>query len=70
MIELDYLSKLFDLCSKKGVESFEIDNIKFKLRDGYAPKKRIRGNAKEELQDFQTSEEAALFWSSQPPVGV
>jgi hypothetical protein len=64
------LAKLFDLCQKKGIESMSISNgnVEFKMKENFAPKKRIRGS-KEEIQDFQTPEEAALFWSSQPIVG-
>jgi hypothetical protein len=69
MIELDYLSKLFDLCSKKGVESLKLENIEFKFKENFQAKKRIRGG-KEEVQDAVMSEEAALFWSSLPAVGA
>lgn len=67
---IEDLAKLFDLCNKKGIESMRVagDGVEFKLKDNFAPKKRIR-NVKEELQDFATPEEAALFWSSQPIMG-
>lgn len=66
---LEDLAKLFDLCQKKGVESVTVGNISFKLKDNFTKAKRIR-NSKEELQDFETPEEAALFWSSQPMMGA
>jgi hypothetical protein len=67
---IEDISKLFDLCNKKGIESMRINAgfVEFKMKDNFAPKKRIR-NTKEELQDFATPEEAALFWSSQPISG-
>lgn len=66
---IEDLAKLFDLCQKKGIESVTVGNISFKLKDNFIKSKRIR-NSKEELQDFETPEEAALFWSSQPMVGA
>lgn len=65
---LEDLSKLLDLCNKKGVESISVDNISLKLKDNFQPKKRIR-NVKDELTDDVMPEEAALFWSSQPITG-
>lgn len=67
---IEDLAKLFELCNKKGIESMKISSgaVEFKLKENFAPKKRIR-NTKDELENFQTPEEAALFWSSQPIVG-
>lgn len=69
--KIEDIAKLFELCAKKGIESMKIgtDFVEFKLKDNYAPKRRIRG-VKEELEEFQTPEEAALFWSSQPITGA
>jgi len=68
---IEDLAKLFDLCNKKGIESMKVSggDVEFKLKDNFSPKKRIRNNPKDELQDFATPEEAALFWSSQPITG-
>lgn len=68
--KIEDLTKLFELCQKKGIESMKIsnDSVEFKLRDDWAPKKRIRSSKiKEELNDPYTAEQA-LFWSAQPHV--
>jgi len=69
--KIEDLAKLFELCAKKGIESMKIgpDSVEFKLRDDYQIKKRIR-NVKDELESPMVSEEAALFWSSQPIIGA
>lgn len=60
------LSRLIDLCRKKGIESIEIDNIKLKLG-------RVETKYKEtpDLKPLpELSDEDILFWSSGPLDGV
>lgn len=62
------LSKLLDLCRKKGVDSIEIDNIKIKL--GKSESKL--GKFKAELPDLTSNytQEDILTWSSTPLDGA
>lgn len=55
------LSKLIDLCRKKGIDALEIDNIKFKLGP-LEPK--IKDRSPDLSQSAQVSGEDLLFWSS------
>jgi hypothetical protein len=68
---IEDLAKLFDLCAKKGIESMKVSDgsIEFKLKESFAPKKRIRGGKDVEIPENATPEEIALFWSSQPITG-
>lgn len=57
------LSRLIDLCRKKGIESVEIDNIKLKL--GRIEPKLNKKDKTPELQAMpELSDEDYLFWSS------
>lgn len=68
-LDLKQLSKIIDLCRKKGVDSIEFDGIRVVL--GHAPtpvKRKPRGihavpDSEVEIED-QFSEEQTLFWSS------
>jgi len=64
---LSELSKIIDLCRKKGVESIKIDNVELTLSREAPPSKYKRKT--EAASDFVTieqpySEEDALFWSA------
>ena len=63
---LNDLSKIIDLCRKKGVESIEIQGIKLSLRDE-APKsnyKKKQVEAGDPVIETPFSDEDALYWSS------
>lgn len=64
---LNDLSKIIDLCRKKGVDSIEIQGIKLSLRDeappsNYKKKKEIGSDVIQTENQF--TEDDALFWSS------
>lgn len=65
---LKQLESLIDLCSKKGVETVKVDGIELTLREVVKTKRIRRG--KDNIQEPQTPEEAALFWSSMPRLPV
>ncbi len=56
------LSKLLDLCRKKGVDSIEIDNIKLKLAP--SPKKE-KATSTDSQAAVHYSPEDILNWSAQ-----
>lgn len=60
------LSKIIDLCRKKGVDSIEIQGIKLSLKheappSNYKKKKEPEGDV---IVESLFTEEDALFWSS------
>lgn len=61
------LSKIIDLCRKKGVESIEIQGIKLVLRDEAPPsnyKKKKQFESGDPVVEGAFTEDDALFWSS------
>jgi len=68
---IEDLARLFDLCQRKGIESMKVagDAIEFKIKDGWAPKKRKGKDNAPDIKDELTPEEAALYWSSAPIEG-
>jgi hypothetical protein len=63
----DDLSKIIDLCRKKGVETIQIGNVQLTLREE-APasrykKKQIETTDKIDAESLY-DEEASLYWSS------
>lgn len=69
---LNDLSKIIDLCRKKGIASIEIQGIKLELRSDIPPSHYKRKKAEEspEITEDLLSEEKALFWSSTPVEGI
>lgn len=68
---LNDLSKIIDLCRRKGVESIEIQGIKLTLRSELPPSNYKR--KKEDTPEIESdpmNEDQALFWSSTPLEGV
>jgi hypothetical protein len=62
------LSKLIDLARKKGLESIEVDGIKFKLGHKETKHKSAQGPELESVETY--SDEEILHWSSTPLDGV
>lgn len=62
------LAKLIDLARKKGVESIEVDGIKFKLGHKERTTKATKGPDLEAMPIY--SDEDILHWSSTPLDGV
>ena len=67
---LQDLSKIADLCRKKGIETIKItaDSVEFKLKESVI-KTRSRRKNRETQPDFvpvdnQPTEEELLYWSS------
>lgn len=63
---LKELSKLIDLCRKKGVESLELSGIKLNLSKDAPPKKLNSEQSKEAVEEPQYTDEEMLLWSSTP----
>lgn len=57
------LSRLIDLCRKKGIDSVEIDNIKIKLGHLESKKSRKPEIVSDIESDHQLTEEDILNWS-------
>lgn len=70
---LNDLSKIIDLCRKKGIASIEIQGIKLELREDVPPsnykKKKAEDNSDVIVEEPLTDEQA-LFWSSTPLEGA
>ncbi len=62
------LSKLIDLARKKGLESIEVDGIKFKLGHKDRPTKVTKGPELESVEQY--TDEQIIHWSSTPLDGV
>ena len=68
---IEDLARLFDLCQRKGIDSMRVGDgvVEFKVKDGWAPKRRKGKDNTPDLKDEMTPEEAALYWSSAPIEG-
>lgn len=62
------LSKLIDLCRKKGIDSVEIDNIKLKL--GRIEPKLSKDKTAELKALPDLSDEDLLYWSASDMTGA
>lgn len=72
-MEISKLSKIIDLCRKKGVESIEIEGIKISLNPAAPAKRPYKKNQNSIQGDIETSEpsrEELLFWSAQELPGA
>lgn len=67
-MQLDQISKIIDLCRKKGVESLQIDGLSLKLTSEApesAYKQKLKSKEMEAVKDpIGESEVNALFWST------
>lgn len=70
----DELSKIIDLCRKKGVETFKLDGLEMKLtaeapESVYKLNKKLEQLAKtpDPIENIIEEQEKALFWSVQLP---
>lgn len=64
-LDLKQLSKVIDLCRKKGVDSIEFDGIKVTLGNQPTPK-RTRNkidHSEDTITETPFDEESTLFWS-------
>lgn len=69
--KLKEISKIVDLCHKKGVLELKIDGIEIKLSPSFEPpksnyKKKKDQETTEEVTTHQYTDEEMLLWSSAP----
>lgn len=66
MIEIKELSKILDVCIKKGVKSLEIDSLKVEFKENVPVKKYTKKSiTKDKVEtNEELTEEQILLWSS------
>lgn len=68
------LSKIIDLCRKKGVQTIKLDGVELSLREEAPPSQYKRKKAEQTSEEIKVEEgfnsEDILFWSSQGIEGM